>query len=134
MSPVSCLEKRTFTQIGSKLEIREQRQILTMTIREAYSLFTGGHPKTNVAKSKFAGLWLEEVFLSSKITRNVCEYVYHKKSHFLPLGAASCFTWCISIVWQKSHGHLLEIIIPDSCTSSNCMVCKKNSKKWLLMK
>ena len=56
---------------------KEQKQVLTMTMAEAHSLFVGENPTIVVGKSKFAKLRLAEVLLSSKMPHNICGCIYH---------------------------------------------------------
>ena len=81
-------------------------------------------PKTNLQSFD-----QRKFFLSSKIPRNVCEYVYHKKPF-------SSFRNCIVYFHRMADGSLALVSNNDnrSCTSSNSMVCKNNSKQWLSMK
>ena len=105
-------------------KMKEQKQVLTMTVTEAHSLFVGENPTIVVGKSKFAELQPAEVLLSSKMPHNICGCVYHAKiallleelhrklSENFPLYGEEFVKSCVCNTTSKK------------CMTSNCVLCK----------
>ena len=106
---------------------KEQKQVLTMTVAEAHSLFVGENPTIIVGKSKFAELLPAEVLLSSKMSHNICGCIYHtniallleelhrKLSENFPLNGEEFVKSCVCDTTNKK------------CMTSNCALCKSSS-------
>ena len=105
---------------------KEQKQILTITVAEVYQLFKSEYPDVTIGKRKFSSLCPMEVKLSSAMSRNVCNCIYHSN---------------VNLILETLHSNIPDIfhfhsdqfvkgcaceIKDKTCMSSNCDLVKKN--------
>ena len=100
---------------------KEQKQILTMTVAEVYQ-FKNEYPDVTIGKSKFSSLHPMEVKLSSAVSRNVCNYIYHSNVNLILETLHSD----ISNIFPLHSDQLVKEheIKNETCMSSNCDLCK----------
>ena len=77
-----CMESKTLLPFVMKMENGKSRNILTMTVAEVYQ-FKNEYPDVTIGKSKFSSLHPMEVKLSSAVSRNVCNYIYHSNVNLI---------------------------------------------------
>lgn len=109
---------------SGKREIFQKRH-LTMTVKEAFSLYKNENPGTQVALSKFYDLRPKHVLLSSEMPHNVCVCRYHAN-----------FNYIVQSIHEKieafppSGSTLLNFICCDTmnekCMINNCSNCEYN--------